>query len=67
MKKFKIYNETSGHVLGVYEGETEEAAIKAMRLDGGVDGDATDKSFPRADGDDREVDDGIRAIEQTED
>lgn len=35
MKKFEIANRNSGHVLGVYEGETEEAALDAMAKDAG--------------------------------
>lgn len=42
MTQFRIENTTSGHVFGVYEDETPEAAIQAMLDDAGHDGPADD-------------------------
>lgn len=36
MKTFRIENTVSGLVMGEYEGETAEAAIKAMLVDAGA-------------------------------
>lgn len=33
--RYEIQNTTTGHSFGIYEGETPEAAIKAMRIDAG--------------------------------
>lgn len=36
MKTFRIENTTSGLVMGEYQGETAEEAIKAMLVDAGA-------------------------------
>jgi hypothetical protein len=36
MKTFRVENTQSGHIFGEYQGETPEAAIKAMMVDAGA-------------------------------
>lgn len=35
MSKYRIFNTTSGHCLGVYEGEDEKDVLDAMARDAG--------------------------------